>query len=81
MKLREFWIWGSVASEKPIDFKEVYEAGYGATQIHVREVSPELDAAIQKMVEALEAYANNEATAFMTKWAKDALEAWRKVNE
>lgn len=39
------------------------------------------EAAIQKMVEVLEAYGNNEATIFQNHWAKEALEAWRKVNE
>lgn len=40
MKPREFWIWGSIVSDKPINFSEIHKQGYSASQIHAREVVP-----------------------------------------
>lgn len=92
MKPREFWIY---KLDQALETKFILKHPLDKTDsrlTHVREVLPEREEAIQKMVEALkEAVAMQitdgceECSAIWTreyglKSAKEALEAWKKVN-
>lgn len=85
MKQREFWISIIPDSNEGYIAEEHFE-----DSVHVREVSPEIDEAIQKMVEALEKYRGIKISLNSSIpgesyngcfYADQALEAWKKANE
>lgn len=90
MKFREFYIrYGSSSNGGPFPEPVVYKEdpkinnGFGGITLHVREVSPELDLAIQKMVEALEAVSNEDTGTggYLEDLASEALYTYLQIKE
>lgn len=77
-KPREFWI--NKEFSKAIPYTELLPS-VAKEHIRVREVSPELDAAIEKMVEALSKIKGccNVCEVCASCEAMDALTAWRRA--
>lgn len=73
MRPREFWIYEK--TETYSGFEQENQTEFG-NSIHVREVNPELDAAVEKMVEALEWIIKN---GYDIKQDREALAAYRKA--
>lgn len=84
MKSREWWIEfigdpkdDSLSCYRYVTGEKFKAIDHGHEMIHVREVDPAYDAAVQKLVEALRCRYEPNGDLLASK----ALEAWERVNE